>query len=826
MQPWEQNWSGQPASSEAAPWERQWGGAPVAKPEEDGDFIRGGKEAFQQLPQMGYGLIAGAGAIGEKVFGEGGIATGVKQAGLKGYTEWADKMAAQSKPSDSWSYSYDKAKDGDFGALVDWLQHGIGYAGAQGIQVLATAGIGAAGGKLLIGAAADKLASGMVAKEAARLAAENATVEAAKRIAADQIRGVAVKNVASKLGQLGAVGALATGQEGGEIFGGLVQKAEEEGTQLSGGDLARAFGATLAAGGLEFVGDKLGLDVLLGRSKLVNPAKAMTGLGGRAARGVLAGAAVAPAEAATEYFQTGLEEYGKGTETNPLPWLQSPENQAQAFDAAALGGLGGAMVSGAGGAIHGAQTGKREEPVANIEDIATAPSIDEAIIAADKAVRGEPTRGERVANIKAELSDLAIVGDLRTKYGDDGFSQLLTSLNQANNPRTPEATREKHLQAVETALFNLRASVDQPTQTPLLEGQQLPMLTGPDGLPLLGDVSTPTGTMRAGPDGVAVPETAADLTETMRARDERTSLGEQQGQMPDDVIPMGMRQEQPAWTNPRSKTPEPTIIDALNVPNAVNAYVDKQRAINTPMAHAFVQAFDSGRITPADVARLIVPAVPETASDRITAAVRERAPLRDRLEALRRQPDAETNPTSIVVERSSARRAPEQIGGDGVVPVVAQGAVGRTAADTEAVTPSGTDAAPVGVRAEPDAALTPESTGAASRSWVIREKATGKVIMETFDRKKVDALNTAKYEAVPIAQHLAGLNRTQAARPLLHPVAQPVAPRSFRRSQKVTTQVFDDASGKMQAAELDADTALKSLDDDISALEAFLKCIG
>ena len=65
------------------------------QPSDDGDFIRGGKEAFQQLPQMGYGLIAGAGAIGEKVFGEGGIATGVKQAGLKGYTEWADKMAAQ-----------------------------------------------------------------------------------------------------------------------------------------------------------------------------------------------------------------------------------------------------------------------------------------------------------------------------------------------------------------------------------------------------------------------------------------------------------------------------------------------------------------------------------------------------------------------------------------------------------------------------------------------------------------------------------------------------------------------------------------------------------
>jgi hypothetical protein len=35
-------------------------------------------------------------------------------------------------------------------------------------------------------------------------------------------------------------------------------------------------------------------------------------------------------------------------------------------------------------------------------------------------------------------------------------------------------------------------------------------------------------------------------------------------------------------------------------------------------------------------------------------------------------------------------------------------------------------------------------------SWVIREKSTGRVICETFSAKAVAALNTAKYEAVPI----------------------------------------------------------------------------
>lgn len=43
-------------------------------------------------------------------------------------------------------------------------------------------------------------------------------------------------------------------------------------------------------------------------------------------------------------------------------------------------------------------------------------------------------------------------------------------------------------------------------------------------------------------------------------------------------------------------------------------------------------------------------------------------------------------------------------------------------------------------------------------SWVIREKSTSQVILETFDRAKVDALNTARYEAVPILEYLSSLN--------------------------------------------------------------------
>lgn len=59
-------------------------------------------------------------------------------------------------------------------------------------------------------------------------------------------------------------------------------------------------------------------------------------------------------------------------------------------------------------------------------------------------------------------------------------------------------------------------------------------------------------------------------------------------------------------------------------------------------------------------------------------------------------------------------------------------------------------------KAEKPAAAKPAERPTAS--WVIREKDTGKVIMETFDKKKVEALNTKKYEAVPIQEHLASLS--------------------------------------------------------------------
>jgi hypothetical protein len=79
----------------------------------------------------------------------------------------------------------------------------------------------------------------------------------------------------------------------------------------------------------------------------------------------------------------------------------------------------------------------------------------------------------------------------------------------------------------------------------------------------------------------------------------------------------------------------------------------------------------------------------------------------------------------------------------------------NTAATATPVAPPVTPPATQPTTARDPAQAAPTTTTA---SWVIRDKATGEAVLETFDRRKVEALNTAKYEAVPVQQHLAQLN--------------------------------------------------------------------
>lgn len=55
--------------------------------------------------------------------------------------------------------------------------------------------------------------------------------------------------------------------------------------------------------------------------------------------------------------------------------------------------------------------------------------------------------------------------------------------------------------------------------------------------------------------------------------------------------------------------------------------------------------------------------------------------------------------------------------------------------------------------------MIPTNSLSRTASWVIKNKQTGEVIMETFNKTVVDALNVEKYEAIPILEYLQSLNK-------------------------------------------------------------------
>ena len=430
---------------------------PEAQPAKKGGFFEsagsGISTAFKQIPQLAYGLGAIGAAGIESMAGEGGIATALKQGAVDKYLDWSKKIQADSSENYEWDTAYGKAKEGDIGALVDFLGYGIGYGLGQGAQILASAGVGGAVAKTVGREAVEKMASGMVAKEAAELAVKNAALPAAQRVAAAEINKLAVANVATKIGQNAAIGASAFGMEGGEIGGDLV--AENRDRELTGSELVRALGATALAGGFEFAGDRLGLSALTGK---IGFGKSMTGIGGRAVRAGTGAIAAAPGEFATEYMQTGVENWGKSKEDSLLTWQQSEEAQREAINAGALGAVGGGTYGIIGGALSKAQQDQpvvpasvpatasaqtpatpASQPAPSLTDIAAAPTVEDAIATADAIVSAPVSRDEgmfNLANLEPELKQSGILGSV---LGMPAFTAAANPTTTSPLPQTPVA---------------------------------------------------------------------------------------------------------------------------------------------------------------------------------------------------------------------------------------------------------------------------------------------------------------------------------------------------------------------------------------------------
>jgi hypothetical protein len=109
-------------------------------------------------------------------------------------------------------------------------------------------------------------------------------------------------------------------------------------------------------------------------------------------------------------------------------------------------------------------------------------------------------------------------------------------------------------------------------------------------------------------------------------------------------------------------------------------------------------------------------------------------------------------------------------------------------------------------------------------SWVIRNKGTGEVLFETFDRKKVDALNTEKYEAVPIQEYLGSINNAAKREGSIGRSIDQVPPALLNRI-KVSVEQFHEGEG-VKTVEVPAKQALADLDAEISAMRKLLECVG
>lgn len=464
------------------------------KEDRSSDVLRGAKHAFQQIPQTLYGVEASLGAAAEKVVGEGGIATGIKEHGVRKFEEASQKIAATSKPSDRLSTAYEMASEGDIGALADWLQYALGYTGGQALQMLGTAGVGYAAGKLALQPLASTVAQKLVAKEAARLGA----TEAGAQLAASELTKQATKNVAAKIGQTTALAATATGMEGGEIFGELVSQAEREKRPLTGEELAKAFGASLTAGALEFVGDKIGLELLTG--------KGLGRIPGRPGRSFTGAAAGLAGESATEFAQTLLEEYGKGND----PFSDAAIREA--LDAAALGAVGGTVVGGAGGALTRPLppvTGVTEpfkEIVAN-ETVGIDEAIQRAFDLAQTTTPGQKAATQRLLD--------------RVRAEDEARAAAKPShdLEAEAEEAQRRAEEQAALQAAKPAIREDLAQI--PDQAPRT-GVPTPELEGPDQTPTYPDFTVTKATKKKPsqilPEGAPVPTARGMIAAVQRTK--------------------------------------------------------------------------------------------------------------------------------------------------------------------------------------------------------------------------------------------------------------------------------------------------------------------
>ena len=320
-----------------------------------GNLSRGAQTALGQTVPTLKGVVGLIGATAENAFGEGGVSTALKNWGLKGYKAGMEKIQPLSRDTDELTTAWEKAKQGDFGALVDWGTWAVGYGLGQVGESAAMAVVGGVAGAAMApeaapvtgaaGAVTGLVAQGAV-KDMAQSLIKKAVVKEANRLmaesggklAAEAATKQATKAVTTSIGKGGALMGYETSMELGSIYADAEEQARKEGRELDGADLARVWGTGVLSGGVGMLGDKVGLDAVTGKLSSAMP-------GGRLARTVGGAVVAGTSNSAEEGVQTMLERVGAGKE------VFSPEGINDIINSAGAGFVGSAPAGAFGGII-------------------------------------------------------------------------------------------------------------------------------------------------------------------------------------------------------------------------------------------------------------------------------------------------------------------------------------------------------------------------------------------------------------------------------------------------------------------------------------------
>ena len=362
----------------------------------------------------------------------------------------------------------------------------------------------------------------------------------------------------------------AVGQEVGALlpiasqeYGGIREDQKEAGQE----DIGRALLAAGAATGLERVGMGKLLKGL--RGELPPMAK----IPAEIAKGALK-------EGATEAAQTAIEQVGAFKDPTT-----SESMQEQAL-AGVMGGIGGGVLGGVHAGAQKAFGKTKSAETADSADLEQSPAAAPPAPATPQAIRAQklpetgPLSGAVNAGIEAQAQGLeAATG--QQPLTEDEMAAAQFYVEQRRQDGTPAGQR-----------FAAEFDAGRVSPREALEGFRLTQ-------------SPEFALPQPGVDAVEIDPAAAGALVAPGAlpQSELLPVG-QATEVPVDVAEPAAPIEEPRAA--RTPGAEGQTIDPRS-PNAVAQYVDRVRAINTPAARAFVQDFEAGRITPADVMQLVAP---------------------------------------------------------------------------------------------------------------------------------------------------------------------------------------------------------------------------